>query len=318
VLVIGEVNTGLLQHSAAISTDFACRLLAPAHGMRVRRADRPIAFAVSPEVVTGIDCELSTPSGAKARVVGTTVSRTAITGGHVVQGSAFVRVVRAEATRRQPWSYYLARPGTIETIGKADSGQLGDGFLADETGGNVLDLRAIGTRAMNAVQDSPLIDHRPALKSSRTRLRWTADLRPDRPRSITFTVHDPLLRTIRLGGVGLEPESVVTLCEDLALHDWLLTTLLSHVSRAAVGTRPRAAVVARLQPIVDFLIHLWMPAARVDPRLTDVWEGLDRRPGLSRQWQATVDRVRDQVALAMVETFTPAGTAGARDDARHN
>jgi hypothetical protein len=43
-----------------------------------------------------------------------------------------------------------------------------------------------------------------------------------------------------------------------------------------------------------------MPAARLDLELTTVWESLERRPGFSRQWQASVNRIRDQIALSTI------------------
>jgi hypothetical protein len=52
---------------------------------------------------------------------------------------------------------------------------------------------------------------------------------------------------------------------------------------------------------LEHFVHLWMPAARVKDDLIHIWQALEHRPGLSRQWQATVNRVRDQVALAALE-----------------
>jgi hypothetical protein len=303
VLTMGEVHTGLLQHSVAVSGDFVHQLLTPARGLRVRRADRPIAYALSPDHITGVDCELATTNGAKVRGVGTVVSRVALTGGHVVQGSAFVQVSRGEAGRRLPWSHYMARPGAVETLGKMDTSRLVGGFFEPYSTGPLLDLGAIVARTMDAVHISQLLDHRPVLKSSRTRLRWVAET-SDMSRSISFTVYDELLRTVRLHIGCADVVDIATLCEDLALHDWLLTTLLSHVGRARIGTTPRSAVVGRLQPTIDHLIHLWMPVARVDPALVDLWQSLDRHLGLTRQWQATVDRVRDQLALANLEVLS--------------
>lgn len=301
VLTMGEVHTGLLQHSIAVSADFAARLLAPAQGMKVRRADRPIAFAMSPDHVTGVDCELPS-TGAKPRGVGTVVSRIALTGGHAVQSSAYVRVARSHSSQRMPWSHYMAQPGVVETLGKVDGNRLIGGFFDRRSTDERLDLGAIATRTMDAVQISSQLDHRPVLKSSRTRLRWVAVI-GDSARSISFTVHDELFRTVRLRVAQLDVEDVATLCEDLALHDWLLTTLVSQVGRARIGTTPRSAVVGRLQPTIDHLIHLWMPVARVDSTLVDLWQSLDRHLGLTRQWQATVDRVRDQLSLATVEVL---------------
>lgn len=305
VLTMGEVHTGLLQHSVAVSTDFADQLLMPARGLRVRRADRPMSYAISPDVVTGVDCELAASTGAKVRGIGTVVSRVVLTGGHVVQGSAFVQVSRGTAGRRLPWSDYMARPGAVETLGKVDAAPLATGFFELNLNSTDpwLDLGAIAVRAMDRIQTSHLIDHRSALKTSRTRLRWVAEP-AESSRSISFTVRDGALRTVRLRIADVDKEDLASLCEDLALHDWLLTTLLSSVDRARIGTTPRSAVVGRLEPALDHLIHLWMPVARVDPTLVDLWHSLDRRTGLSRQWQAMVDRIRDQVNLANVEVYS--------------
>jgi hypothetical protein len=301
-LAMGEVQTGLLQHSGAVPADLAARILAP-YGMRARRAERPIAFVASPDTVTGVDCELPSAAGGRIRGVGTVLSRASVTGGQVVQGSAFVQVRPAELGRRLPWSHYLSRPGVVEVLGRTSQDNVASGFLSADPGrAGVLNLGAIGQRAMDAVQASSLLDHFPAMKARRTRLRWAVDTTAP-ARSITFTIHTELFRTIHLRAGHADAAAVAALCEDLALHDWLLTTLMSYIDRARIGSAPRSAVVAWLQPTIDHLLHLWMPAARVDPTLADLWQSLDRHPGLTRQWQATVDRVRDQLALATVEVM---------------
>lgn len=302
MLIVGEVQTGMLHHSTAVSPDVASRLLTFVEGMAVRRSDRPIAYAVSPDTVTGVDCDLPSTTGAKARGVGTVISRVSVTGGRVIQGSAFVGVRPGDARRRLPWSYYLARPGIVELLGKAEMRHLSDGFLTvDPANSGLLDLTGIGGRAMDEVQASPLLDHRPELKSARTRLRWSFETVLDTV-SIGLTVHADRLRTVRLRLPREDASAVAGLCEDLALHDWLLTTLLNQVASARVGAARRAEVVERLRPAVDHLLHLWMPAVRVDTKLVDLWAALDRQPGgLTRQWQTTVDRIRDQLALAAVE-----------------
>lgn len=306
---MGEVRTGLLHNSTAVSADLADRLLGGASGERVRRFQRPIGHLVSPDLVTGVDCALANGPAGRVRVVGTTRSRVAITGGHVLQGSAVIQLRRGTSGRRMPWSYYLARPGVVETLAAADGARLSTGFLTGYRHTDLLDLGAIGARGMDAVQSSQLLDHRPAIKSARTRLRWALDPSSAGGPMVTFTVHDDTLRTAQLRTCVTDPEELAGLCEDLALHDWLLTALAAQVTRARVGSQPRSAVIGRLAPAVDCLLHLWMPAARVAPALTEVWAGLEHRPGFSRQWQSTVDRVRDQLALALIEL-----RAGARDD----
>jgi hypothetical protein len=49
-----------------------------------------------------------------------------------------------------------------------------------------------------------------------------------------------------------------------------------------------------------------MPAARTPSSTTSFWDSLDRRPGLSRQWHITVERIRDQLALSTIALLTAA------------
>jgi hypothetical protein len=63
-------------------------------------------------------------------------------------------------------------------------------------------------------------------------------------------------------------------------------------------------VVQRLRPAVEHLLHLWMPAARGDEAGAALWAGLERRPGLARQWDALVHRVRDQLALGAIAALS--------------
>ena len=298
---MGEVHTGLLQNSTAVSAVLADRLLALVPGDQVLRSERPISHALSPALLTGVDGQLSASSGARVRAIGTAVSRAAITGGHVLQGSAFITLTRGTADRRLPWSHYLALPGIVEVVGKADGSRLADGFLAAAPPAGQLNLGAIGGRVMDRVQGSSDLDHRPAFRSARTKLRWAVT--PDSTGSdiVTFALESPTTRTVRLTHAGTDVRAQAQLFEDLALHDWLLTTLLALIERSRIGATTRTEVIKRLRPAIDFLLHLWMPAARVDQALAGLWYGLDQRPGLSRQWQVNVDRVRDQMALSAIE-----------------
>jgi hypothetical protein len=314
VLTMGEVHTGLLQHSTAMPPALTAALLDIAIGQRVRRFERPIAHAVSPDMYSGIDCVLPSANGARVRGVGTVVSRALITGGHVLQGSSYVDVVRGRSSIRQPWSHYLAQLGTVETIGKSDGRHIVAGFLAGAAGTTgapahgVLDLSAISDRAMDAVQLRPQLDRRVPFRSTRTRLRWAVTDRDPQAQAghddgcaaptLAFTIESDTVRTVSLPGRGLTAVTVANLCECLALHDWLLTTLLAIIERSRIGSGSRGEVVRRLAPAVDYLLHLWMPAARVDSAMADLWESLEHRGGFTRQWQASVARVRDQVALA--------------------
>ncbi|WP_412538262.1 SCO2521 family protein [Longispora sp. K20-0274] len=303
VLTVGEVHTGLLQHSTSLPPDDVAGILALVPGERVRRSTRPIPYAVSPEVLTGVDCPLATLSGRRAPGAGTAVSRALITGGHVLQAStrAVIEPASAGGRRRLPWSHYLTRPGVLEHRGAWSTDDLRDGFLAPTHAPDVLDLGAIATGLMDDLQLSRRLDAVRPFNTPRTRLRW-AVVPPvgDGARRVELAVQDGTLRTLLLSGTPAEIPTIVELCEDLALHDWLLSTLLSLIDRAHVGGGSWARTLGRLRPAVDFLLHLWMPAARLDDGVLDVWAALEHRPGLTRQWNASVQRIRDQLAMATV------------------
>lgn len=298
---MGQVHTGLLAHSTSLSPGHADHVLGLLAGGHVRRSERPIAYAVSPDLLTGVDCRLATESGARVRGVGTAVHRATITGGHVLQGSASVRLARIDIDDRRPWAHYLARPGTLEVVGKIDWADLARGFATARPPRASLDLGAVADRLVDEVQLSRRLDRRPPFRAVRTRLRWAAELAGDAAeRRVGFTVENGVVRTLHLV-VGTDQVSdVVLFCEDLALHDWLLTTLLSLVERSRIGGGSRADTISLLRPAVDHLIHLWMPGVRLRQPFIEVWDALERRPGFSRQWRAIVDRVRDQLALGVI------------------
>jgi hypothetical protein len=302
MLTLGEVHTGLLQNSTSLSLEGTAHLLDLLVGERVRRSERPIAYVASPDQLTGIDCVLPTRSGSRTRGVGTLVSHAAITGGHVLQGSTYTRVSRAAANRRLVWSHYLSRPGHVETIGKVDARDVSSGFLGPVYQSQALDVGAVSARTMDVVQLSSLLDRRPPFRTRRTRLRWAvvpADDPSAEPRG-TFRVESDTLRTLELTAAPNDVHAIVALCEDLALHDWLLTTLLSLMEASLTGPGTRTQKIDRLRPAIDCLLHLWMPAARLDESVLPVWQALERRPGFTRQWQSSVNRIRDQVTLSTI------------------
>jgi hypothetical protein len=337
MLTLGEVHTGLLQNSTSVSQARSLQLLALVLGERVRQSARPIAYAVSPDRLTGVDCRLATVSKARVRGVGTVVSRAAITGGHVLQGSTFARVVKGEADRRLPWSHYMSQPGVVETVGKADQEDLANGFTETKPGGGGwgagrtpalpnLDLGAVSDRMMDEVQVADGLDRKPPFRMARTRLRWvvahgTSSAHGTSPAHggrgakagggtsarIRFSIDNDTLRTTAIEVDVDDPRSIAAFCEDLALHDWLLTTLLDIVERSRIGDGSRERVIDRLRPAIDYLLHLWMPAARVDEAVLPLWESLERRPGFTKQWRALVDRIRDQVAVGTVAQLSAVG-----------
>ncbi|MFY1593646.1 SCO2521 family protein [Micromonospora sp. WMMD737] len=298
MLTVGEVHTSLLQHSTALAQEQSSEVLSLVEGEVVLTSRRPSLYAVSPDVRTGVDCWLPSARNRQLRGVGAVVTRAIITGGRIVQASSVIQVVAGE--RRQPWSHYLANPGVLETVGKLDAADLTAGFLHGNDA-DVLNLEAITGRVLDGVQMSGLLDRHPPLRAARTRLRWTAqvDPQPGPDVSAVVTVDSPTLRTVELV-VGPQdvPAAVAGLCEDLALHDWLLT-MLSSLVEAAV-TRPASGGhehIERLRPVLEHLLHLWLPGARVHPRLRPIWDRLEQVPGFSRQWKSSVNWIRDQISV---------------------
>ncbi|RAO37513.1 hypothetical protein PSN13_01495 [Micromonospora saelicesensis] len=298
MLTVGEVHTSLLQHSTALAQEQSAEVLSLIEGEAVLTSRRPSLYAVSPDVRTGVDCWLPSARQRQLRGVGAVVTRAIITGGRIVQASSVIHVVAGE--RRQPWSHYLANPGVLETVGKLDVADLGAGFLHGNNA-DVLNLEAITGRVLDGVQMSDLLDRRPPLRTARTRLRWTAraDERPNRDVSAVVTVDSPTLRTVEL---VLDPQdvpaAVAGLCEDLALHDWLLTMLSSLVESVVTRSAPGQEHVERLRPVLEHLLHLWLPGARVHPRLRPIWDQLEQVPGFSRQWNSSVNWIRDQISVS--------------------
>jgi len=309
MLTFGEVHTGLLQNSTSLPWDATAEVLNLLIGEQVRRSERPMSYAASPSLLTSVDCRLPAASGKVVRGVGTVVSRATITGGHVAQGSGHASVTRSAASRRLSWSHYLTRPGAIEAIGKADSKDIARGFAATTQPVGTLDLGAISGRTLDAVQRSTRLDRHPPFRTQRTHMRWLVipTDEPDAEATGTFRVMTPTLRVLDLVVPRAHVASIVDLCEDLALHDWLLTTLLSLMETSLTGPGTRGQRIARLRPAIDTLLHLWMPAARVDEAVLPVWRALERRPGFTRQWEASVSRIRDQMTLgtlALLESAT--------------
>jgi hypothetical protein len=309
VLFLGEIHTGLLQNSSALPPDHAEDLLDLAAGERVRRFERPISHAVSADRLTGVDCALPSTDGRETRCVGTVTGHAIVTGGHVAQGSAYTAIVDEPSIRRLAWSHYLARPGILEAIGKLDTADVrratGPGTLRQ----GVLDLGAISARTLDEVQRSDTLDRRPPMRSRRTRMRWSVTpVAADRVHA-SFRVDSDVCRTLELRVPVDKVDVVVELCEDLALHDWLLTTLVGILETSLTGSGTHAQRVERLRPAVDYLLHLWMPAARVDDSVAALWRSLEHRPGFTRQWEASVSRIRDQIAMATITLLQSVGTA---------
>ena len=303
-LTIGEVHTGLLLTSTAVSADIAAELLAIVPGGAVRTRQRPIRYAWSPEVLTGVDCSAPLADRREVRIVGTPATQLSLTDGHIIQAGTHATFRHDYAGRRRPWAHYLAAPGVLEVLGKASEESLATGFLRGPTTTTDLDLGAVNVRVLAAIQRDERLDRNPPFRSRRTRLRWSAES-SDCAQEIVFTLGADGLRTVRLRAAEPNPRTLADFCADLALHDWLLSTLLEIVDRAVARSRPAAELMSLLRPGIDHLVHAWMPAAYVSKALDRIWQELDFRSGFSLQWQKTVERIRDQLSVCLIEALQP-------------
>ena len=77
------------------------------------------------------------------------------------------------------------------------------------------------------------------------------------------------------------------------------------MDRAVARSRPAAELISLLRPGIDHLVHAWMPAARASRALDRIWHELDLRSGFSLQWQKTVERIRDQLSVGLIEALQP-------------
>lgn len=320
-VAVGEIRTGLLRHSATLTRSAARQLLDLLPGEPVLESQRPIQHVLSPNVANGVDCQVVTDSGARIRAVGTVLTHAAITGGRVLQTSTFTHIDPAGSQRRRPWSHYTAQPGRLETVGRADAGRLAAGF-AEQTGiptAVCLDLGSVCERLALRLQASPILDGRAPIKFQWTRLRWTVlyAAKNDAPApTAQFTLLDDTNRALSLfvpydRREAYRLDEVLELCRDLALHDWVLTILTQRIERIRSISGDRPPAVGELQPIVSNLLHLWLPGARVSTELAAVWDGFERRPGFTRQWQTAVEWIRDQLALHTLRLLgTNAGKEG--------
>ena len=299
MLIVGEVDTGLLRGRDLSSGDDGRRLVDLVAGERVLVSTRPRAYARSPQRPVGVDCELD-GLVRHTRGIGTVMQRASITDGQVVQGSAYTTIVRSAGSSRRPWSYYLSRPGVVETIGKVNAGTLADAFAYPDRKPDTLDLGAVARRITGEVQASARGGGTDALRAARSQLRWVARIKEDGEdlADVRFHLHDRRLRLLRFTTTYASAERLAVACEDVALHDWLVSTLIENVRKAAIGIASRAETLDRLRPAIDHILHLWMPAGG-DEFAEKLWAVLERHAGLTRQWKALSHRIRDQVSVGV-------------------
>jgi hypothetical protein len=304
MLIVGEVHTRVLP----TGDEFRAleSLVALVAGESVESHQRPILFARSPETLVGVDCPVAAAGPVRqVRGIGTAVARASVTGGRIVQGSAYATVVQAGYSTRKPWSHYLARRGRIEALGRTRWTELADAFaMVTAAADTALDLGGIAGRVLERVRSRTAPDAADWLKATRTRTRWVA--RMDTPGvgrpEAQFLLLDDGVRVLRLTGGPLPAAALAAACEDIALHDWLLTTVHDLIRKARIGAGARAEVVDRLAPALDHLRPLWMPNPRGHEFTGTLWDLLDAKAGFERDWLNCVDLIRDQVSLAGVRT----------------
>lgn len=304
MVILGEIRTCLLHNSRPLPKTVVSELLALKPGKRVRVTDRPVNLSVSPELAVGVDCRLASEPAAKARGIGTVVSHAMVTGGVVLQASVRAALARATSGIRQGWSHYARKVGTVEVIGKANTEQLALGHRTGSAAGE-LDLGAIGEYLLDVVQMRPQLDHTTAIRARPTRVRWTARCAEDGQAEpvVRLRLEDEVSRTIELVVAADQLGLAQRFCEDVALHDWLLTMLGSTIDQAARGDDARTDM---LSAAVERVVHLWMPGAHVNPAMQALWDKLERQPGFSRQWGAQVAQIRDLVALRTLKALEQA------------
>lgn len=310
MLIVGEIHTALLPHSRPLTPEEARAALSLAVGETVVQWARPVPHTASPVLLHGVDCKLplapkqdnhhaddKSANGTTVRAVGTVCSRAVLTGGHLLQGSAWTAVAPPQQPRRMPWSYYLARPGTLETIGNFEAERLARAFLVAENRrdrSELLDTAAIARHSIHDVLSRPVLDQRPPVKTGSTRLRWAAIADPGTRKAVAFRLVGNDRRRMSMVTGLVDPEHIAAAAEDLAIHDWLLTAVAARIALAKIGEDPRHTL-RTLRPVVDHLLHLWSAGARTSRDLEFMWDSLERRPGLSRQWATMTERVRSQI-----------------------
>jgi hypothetical protein len=316
VALLGEVQTGLVQNSAALSVDMAADLVRLSPGEPVLTRSRPVEIARSTDQLTGVDCLAPGVNGRRRRMIGTVRSTVSIIDGQLLQIASCTQIRTSDLDRRQPWSHYLANPGTLDllgppaaTVGKA----IARGFLTPAPGVESLNLTGLNNRLRAGIQRSDRLDHQVPFSARRARLRWSAWLSQRAGQHAELTIGPDDLRTLQLelpASVPLVPlaEAIGDFCALLARHDWLLTTLREKADRVLRSRRPRTGAdldaLREVHLVVIDLAHTWIPPERIDPRLAALWEELEAQAGTTAQWSALVDRIRDAVQNSLLQSLS--------------
>ncbi|MGV9677583.1 SCO2521 family protein [Nocardia sp. NPDC003482] len=302
-VVLGHIRTCLLPSPNVVDTDAAVELLsAVRQGSPVFSRERPVPLVISADCAEGVDCELPVRSGRTVRGIGTVLTRALVVGGRILQSSSRTRVVAAENSNPRPWPYYLAKVGTVEALSGVDAdlgARLAVGYLKGGPSDR-LDLASISGRMATDLRMDTQLEHAVPFRAAETQLRWAAEVvtGDERPFAFAFSMDSDTLRSvrIRIGEDGFE--AAQRFCEDLAVHDWLLTTLTNLLATADCYGYVKHDPVTILAPVLEQIVPLWMPGAHTPGRLESLWQEVEDDPGFSRQWSSRVNQLRDRMATA--------------------
>ncbi|MRH86388.1 hypothetical protein GFY24_02705 [Nocardia sp. SYP-A9097] len=303
IVVLGEIRTCLLPHSTTLDGQATEELLALVPGATVRRRERPAPLAFSPPRAVGVDCYLSWGSTAETRVVGTVSSTAILVGGRLSQMSSHTTVMSTPRRKRQPWSHYVDRFGTTEAIDTLPDRSIADeeliaGYLT-ASGPKTLDLSSICARQLDELLKSPLLDQDPPLLAPTTRLRWTVKIGGTAGPAVSFRLDDEATRTANITvRVAEEIPDAVRFCQDLAVHDWLLTVIDAKVLAAAGVRSGDERQLDVLAAMLEHLGHLWMPGAHTPDAMRSPWRELQSKASFSKQWDTRLRQLRDRIVVA--------------------
>ncbi|MFF3226877.1 SCO2521 family protein [Nocardia suismassiliense] len=305
-VVLGETHTCLLPTAKPLRRSDLEQLLDLMPGHPVHWRERPMSRAVSPDIVTGVDCELAAPGHVAVRAVGTVADHAVVLGGRVLQSSAQAKVVAAERPVRQVWSHYLSRAGELEVLTKVTaetSGRLVNGLLA---GGppapGDLDLASIAHRLLRQITMDPHLDQRVPVRSSTTRLRWAARRGDVEQAQVAFRVLNDTDRAAEITVRDADELAAARqFCEDLAAHDWLLTALRATLEKSDLFDPGAPESTALLAPALHHLAHLWAPGAHTPAPLRALWAPLEADPGFTADRQILVDELRNRVLVGALD-----------------
>ncbi|MET8649547.1 SCO2521 family protein [Nocardia aurea] len=301
--VFGEVCTALLPTTEALRRGEVEELLELNPDSRMQWRERPLSLGISPSTLHGVDCQLVAPAHPTIHAIGTVATRAVVVGGRVVQSSAHCVVVRSAFDKRQGWAHYLNRAGVLEVvtrIGSETTKRMAEGFLGT-TGKGALDLTTytdglLGDIGMRRLGRAPL-------RTGTTRLRWAARVGEVDAPQVAFRLQDDILRTVLVVvPSGEELSAAQRFCEDLAVHDWLLTAVTDAVERADLAG-PGAAAADIIGPVLHHLAHLWVPGAHTPPELRGLWGQLREEPDFTAGWRATIDHLRNRMLLSIWNTL---------------